>query len=138
MIRDGGSLVVSWSISQFRFPPNTCKSHLVPLIYTAGSRGFEKDVQSTVDGALVTVNGGDRTVQLIDVGSGPGTSDGIAIWDLDPSTEMAWVSDLGLPFQPATGVSGTVPRWAVVGCWCRPQYGSLHLRAARTRPAVVR
>lgn len=79
-----------------------------------GSRGFVQDVQPTVDGALIAVDGGDRTVQLIDVASGTpigdavtlfdaewngvilqpqglqmavggGTADGIAIWDLDPA-----------------------------------------------------
>ncbi len=78
-----------------------------------GSRGFVQDVQPTGDGSLIAADGGDRSVQLIDVASGTtiggsitiadnewngfafqpqgrelavggGSKDGIAIWDLDP------------------------------------------------------
>ena len=78
-----------------------------------GSRGFVQDVQPTADGSLIAADGGDRSVQLIDVASGTpiggpipvadnewngfafqpngrelavggGSNDGIAIWDLDP------------------------------------------------------
>ena len=79
-----------------------------------GSRGFVQDLQATRDGSMIAVNGGDRTLQLIDVATGTpiggpipmsadewngfvlqpqgheiavggGTSEGIAIWDLDPA-----------------------------------------------------
>ncbi len=86
---------------------------LTPVRTLNGSRGFVQDVQPTLDGSMIAVDGGDRTVQLIDVATGTpvggaitmsnaewngdalqlqgrelavggGTPDGIAIWDLDP------------------------------------------------------
>lgn len=87
---------------------------LTALRELSGSRGFIRNVETSNNGSVMVLQGGDRRVQLIDVQTGAplggpitipdnetntatlqptglqlaiggGTADGIAIWDLDPA-----------------------------------------------------